>query len=154
MKIKEVTPKDLTEICNLEHEVFKEDAFSKELIKKLIHRNIMFYKLEKTGIKKILVGFVIIVKDRKDRVNIINFVINPQYQNKGYGSLFLKYIIERIKKTEEDIKKIILNVKTNNSIAIKLYEKFNFRKIKKMDNYYRSKESAYLMEKEIEDNNN
>lgn len=154
MKIKEVTPKDLTEICNLEHEVFKEDAFSKELIKKLIHRNIMFYKLEKTGIKKILVGFVIIVKDRKDRVNIINFVINPEYQNKGYGFLFLKYIIERIKKTEEDIKKIILNVKSNNSIAIKLYEKFNFRKIKRIENYYRSKESAYLMEKEIEDNNN
>ena len=151
MKIKKVSPKNLTAICNLEHEVFKEDAFSKEVIEKLIHQNNFFYKLEKTGIKKILVGFVIVVKDRKDRVNIINFVINPKYQNKGYGSLLLKYTIERIKKTEEDIKKIILNVKTNNSNAIKLYDKFNFRKIKRIENYYKSKESAYLMEKEIED---
>ena len=153
MKIKKVTLKDLTEISNLEHEVFKEDAFSKELIEKLIHQDNMFYKLEKTGIKKYLVGFIIIIKDRADRGNLINFVINPEYQNKGYGSLFLKYTIERIKKTEEDIKKIMLNVKTNNSIAIKLYEKFNFRKIKRIENYYQSKESAYLMEKEIENNN-
>lgn len=154
MKIKKVTLKDLTAISNLEHEVFTEDAFSKEVLEKLIHQNNIFYKLEKTGIKKILVGFVIVVKDRKDRVNIINFVINPKYQNKGYGSLLLKNTIERIKKTEEDINKIILNVKTNNSIAIKLYKKFNFRKIKRIENYYKSKQSAYLMEKEIEDNNN
>ncbi|TFG00688.1 MAG: GNAT family N-acetyltransferase [Promethearchaeota archaeon] len=154
MKIKKVTPKDITEINNLEHQVFKEDAFSKDIFEKLIHQNNMFYKLEKKGIKKILVGFVTVVKDRKDRVNIINFVINPKYQNKGYGSLLLKYTIERIKKTEEDIKKIILNVKTNNSIAIKLYEKFNFRKIKRIEYYYKSKQSAYLMEKEIEENNN
>lgn len=155
MKIKKVSPKDLTAISNLEHEVFTEDAFSKEVLEKLIHQNTMFYKLEKTGIKKILVGFVIVVKDLKDGdLNIINFVINPKYQNKGYGSLLLKYTIKRIKKTEENIKKIILNVKTNNSDAIKLYEKFNFRKIKRIENYYKSKESAYLMEKEIEDNNN
>jgi len=155
MKIKKVTPKDLKEISNLEHEVFKEDAFSKELLEKLIHQNYMFYKLEKNGFKKILVGFLIIVKDLKEaEVNLINFVIKPKYQNKGYGSLFLKYTIEKIKKTEEEVKKIILNVKTNNSNAIKLYEKFNFRKIKRIENYYKSKESAYLMEKEIEYNNN
>ena len=152
MKIKEVTVKDLTEICDLEKKVFKEDAFSKELIKKLIQRNIFFLKLVKSGLKKNIIGFVIIVKDRKDRANIINFLIDPEYQNKGFGSTLLNYVIEKIKKLKE-IKKIILNVKSKNSLAIKLYEKFNFNKVQKIDNYYRSKESAYLMEKDIEDKN-
>ncbi|MFX1394444.1 MAG: GNAT family N-acetyltransferase [Promethearchaeota archaeon] len=154
MIIKEVTPKDIREIHKLEQKVFKEDAFSKELIKNLIRRNTLFYKIIKTGIlKKQIAGFVIIVIDRKDRANIINFLINPKYHNKGYGSILLKHTIETIKKINKDIKKIILNVKTNNSAAIRLYEKFNFRKVQKIDNYYRSKESAYLMEKVIEDKN-
>ena len=94
------------------------------------------------------------VKDRKKRANIINFVINPKYHNKGYGSILLKHTIEKIKGEDKDVKKIILNVKTNNSVAIRLYEKFNFRRIQTIENYYRSKESAYLMEKVIEDKNN
>ena len=151
MKIKEVTTKDLKEIHKLEQKVFKEDAFSVDLIKKLIRRNTIFFKIIKTGK---IAGFVIIVKDRKDRANIINFLINPKYQNKGYGSILLKHTIEKIKKKDKNVKKIVLNVKTNNSLAIKLYEKFNFKKIQEMENYYRSKESSYLMEKVIEDKNN
>ncbi|MFX0188224.1 MAG: GNAT family N-acetyltransferase [Candidatus Hodarchaeota archaeon] len=151
MKIKEVTTKDLKEIHKLELKVFKEDAFSIDLIKKLIRRHTIFFKIIKTGK---IAGFVIILKDRKDRANIINLLINPKYQNKGYGSKLLKHTIEKIKKEDKNVKKIALNVKTNNSLAIKLYEKFNFKKIQKIENYYRSKESSYLMEKIIEEKNN
>ncbi|MFX1259161.1 MAG: ribosomal protein S18-alanine N-acetyltransferase [Promethearchaeota archaeon] len=144
MKIKEVIPKDLNEIFNLEQAVFKEDAFSKELMKKLISKNIFFLKIEKHGIKKIVTGFVIVVKDREDRANIINLVIHPNYQNKGYGSLLLKETIKRIKELNK-VNRIVLNVKVNNTSAIKLYKKFGFQIVQQIDNYYRSKEASYLM---------
>jgi len=153
MKIKNVRPKDLIEIHNLEQKVFKENAFSKDLIKKLIQRSTFFFKLERSGIKKFIIGFVIIVEDREDRVNIVNFLINPKYQNKGFGSWLLKYAIDKIKPLKK-ITKIVLNVKIDNHIAIKLYEKFNFRIVEKLDNYYQSKESAYLMVLDIDDMNN
>ena len=149
MKIKEVTPKNLKEIMKLEQSIFDKDAFSEELIRKLIKNNLFFSKLEKNGIKKELIGFVIVINDRKDHVNIINFIINPKYRKQGYGSYLLAKTILKIKKID-NIKKIVLNVKVNNPSAIKLYEKFNFQITQKIENYYSLKDSAYLMELNID----
>ncbi|MFX0041843.1 MAG: GNAT family N-acetyltransferase [Candidatus Hodarchaeota archaeon] len=146
MKIKDVNLRDLRSIYNLEQHVFKENAFSKKLVEKLIQQNTLFLKLEDGKIIKRLIGFIVVIKDREDQANIINFLIHPQFQNKRYGTLLLQETIERIKRLKE-IKKVVLNVQVNNSIAIKLYEKFNFQKnIKIIENYYQSGENAYLME--------
>ncbi len=49
------------------------------------------------------------------------------------------------------IKKIILNVQISNSSAIRLYEKFKFKKNPKiLENYYQSGESAFLMELKLD----
>ena len=150
MKIKKVIPKDLKKILSLEQEIFKENAFSTNLIKKLINKNEIFMKLEIGKIKNELIGFIIIIKDRDERVNIINFLIKKDRQNKGYGSYLLKNAIEKIKELKE-IHKVILNVQENNSVAIRLYQKFNFRiKPKMLEKYYQSGENAYLMELNID----
>jgi len=147
MKIKDVSIRDLRNISNLEHQIFKENAFSIKLVEKLIQQNILFLKLEDGKIMKKLIGFIVVINDREDQANIINFIIHPQFQSKGYGSLLLQETIERIKKRLKEIKKIVLNVQVNNSLAIKLYEKFNFQKNSKIiENYYQSGEDAYLME--------
>lgn len=147
MKIKDVSIRDLRSISNLEHQIFKENAFSIKLVEKLIQQNTLFLKLEDGKIMKKLIGFIVVIKDREDQANIINFLIHPQFQSKGYGSLLLQETIERIKKRLKEIKKIVLNVQINNSLAIKLYEKFNFQKNSKIiENYYQSGEDAYLME--------
>jgi len=148
MKIKQVSFKDLDEISLLEKSVFNQNAFSEVLIKKLIRRNLFFLKLEKNKIKKEIIGFVIVVKERLDRANIINFLINPKYHKKGYGSYLLYDTVQKIKELN-DIKKIVLNVQVENSSAIKLYRKFGFKIVQRIDQYYQSKEDAYLMELEI-----
>ncbi len=148
MKIKQVSSKDLNEIFLLEKKVFDQNAFSKDLIKKLIRKNILFLKLEKNKFKKDIIGFVIVVKDQSDRANIINFLINPKYHSKGYGSVLLYHTIQRIKELN-DIKKIVLNVQVDNLAAINLYQKFGFEILEKIDNYYQSKEDSYLMEMEL-----
>ena len=146
MKIKDVSIRDLRSISNLEHQIFKENAFSIKLVEKLIQQNTLFLKLEDGKIMKKLIGFIVVIKDREDQANLINILIHPQFQSKGYGSLLLQEMIERIKRLKE-IKKIVLNVQVNNSIAIKLYEKFNFQKNSKIiENYYQSGEDAYLLE--------
>ncbi|MFX1364659.1 MAG: GNAT family N-acetyltransferase [Promethearchaeota archaeon] len=149
MEVKKVNIKDLNKILNLEKRIFKENAFSKKLIEKLISNNLVFLKLEISKINKKLIGFIIVIKDREESVSIINFLIDPKYQNKGYGSYLLQYTIEKIKNLK-NIKKISLNVQLSNSPAINLYEKFNFKRNPTiLENYYQSGESAYLMELEI-----
>ncbi len=149
MEIKKVSLKDLRQIVNLEQRVFKKNAFSKDLIRNLLENSILFLKLESGKVKKKIIGFIIVIRDQKDRANIINFLIKPEFQNKGYGSYLLQKTIDEIKKSEE-IQKIVLNVQISNSVAINLYEKFKFKKNPEiLKNYYQSGESAFLMELEI-----
>ena len=150
MEINKVSIKDLKQIVDLEQRIFNKNAFSKELMENLIENNALFLKLEIGKSKKKIIGFIIAIKDKNDRVNIINFLIKPKFQNKGYGSFLLQKTIKKIKKLT-GIKKIILNVQMSNLAAIKLYEKFDFKRNPAIiENYYQSGESAYLMELDID----
>jgi len=144
MRIEKVMLSDLDQIIKMENRTFKEDAFSKEAMGRLIEQNALFFKLLTSRSDKKIVGFVIVIKDNEDRVNIINFLIQKKFRYNGYGSYLLEKTIERIKELT-DIKKIILNVKTTNKGAIALYKKFNFQIVQKIKNYYHQNESAYLM---------
>jgi ribosomal-protein-alanine acetyltransferase len=145
MTIKTVSLKDLNEIFKLEDVVFTQNAFSRDLIKKLIKKNTYFFKLEENENEDQIIGFIIVIQDQPERANIINFLINPQYQNKGYGKTLFQSTLQKIKELN-NVKKVILNVQTTNSRAINLYLRFGFKIVEKIDNYYQSKESAYLME--------
>jgi ribosomal-protein-alanine N-acetyltransferase len=157
MIIEKINSKDFKKVMALEREVFKENAFSNELMDQFFQyskkeRNTLFLKLETSTQKKELIGFIIVIKDRIDRVNIVNFLINLRFQNKGYGSFLLKNTLEKIKLMKE-IKSIVLNVQVNNTIAITLYEKFNFKKTPKIiEKYYQTGESSLVMELVIEKN--
>ncbi len=151
MIIENIKLKDIEKVMALEREVFKENAFSNDLMYKFVQyskeeRNTLFLKLETNTKKKKLIGFIIIIKDRIDRVNIVNFLIKPKFQNKSYGSFLLKKAIEKIKLMGV-VKSIVLNVQVKNAIAIRLYEKFDFKKLPNiLENYYQSGESSYVME--------
>ncbi len=144
MRIITVSIKDLDEIFRLESNTFKKDAFFQNSILNLIINNTFFFKLINDDNSNEIVGFIIIIQDREDRVNLINLVISKQYQNKGYGSHLLKYTLNKIKEMN-NIEVIVLNVNSKNKVAIGLYQKFGFRIVQKIENYYRQKKSAYYM---------
>lgn len=72
----------------------------------------------------------------------INYIfVLGEYRNKGIASKLLKYIIDN-----NDFSNITLEVNINNTNAIKLYEKFNFKTISIRKGYYNGID-AYLMER-------
>ncbi|MBY8984047.1 MAG: GNAT family N-acetyltransferase [Candidatus Lokiarchaeota archaeon] len=149
MKINNINSRDLKKILVLEEENFKGNAFSRDLMEKLIKRSIFFLKLEDAKFKDEIIGFIIVIRDRIDRVNIINLLINRKFQNQGYGTLLLEKTLEKIRQLRA-IKTVVLNVQVSNYSAIKLYEKFNFRKDpRELENYYQSGENAFLMKLDI-----
>jgi ribosomal-protein-alanine N-acetyltransferase len=144
MRISTVSIKDLDEIFRLESNTFKKDAFSKTSILNLILKNTFFFKLISDDNSNEIVGFIIVIQDQEYRVNLINLLISKQYKNKGYGSHLLKYTLNKIKGMN-NIEVIVLNVNSKNKVAISLYQKFGFRIVQKIEDYYRQKKSAYLM---------
>jgi ribosomal protein S18 acetylase RimI-like enzyme len=73
------------------------------------------------------------VRYKKDLTYIKEIQISKPFQNKGFGTEILKIIQKEAK--EKNLPKLQLKILQNN-FAIKLYEKFGFRIIKKIDKSY------------------
>jgi len=143
MKIEKIKINDLSKINCLEKTTFKDDSFSIETIEQLIHNHTFFFKIVNNYEK--IIGFIIVLEQERNTLNIINFLIEDDYRNMGLGSYLLNYVLLEAKKSKI-FKRIILNVRTSNLRALKLYKNYNFRIIREIDNYYNKGDNAYLME--------
>mgnify|MGYP004550661219 FL=1 len=90
--------------------------------------------------KNINKGFIHI-QNGLDIIDLLNIIVKPEYQNQGIGSVLLKYIIDN----KQD-KKIMLEVRSKNINAIKLYQKYDFKIINIRKNYYKD-DDAIIMER-------
>ncbi|MEB3757544.1 MAG: ribosomal protein S18-alanine N-acetyltransferase [Desulfurococcales archaeon] len=81
--------------------------------------------------------------------HVISIAVLPEYRNRGLGSRLLEKAIDLMKQNY-GIKKVYLEVRISNEVAINLYKKFGFTIKERIPRYYRDGEDAYLMEKELE----
>ncbi|MHA1192535.1 MAG: GNAT family N-acetyltransferase [Promethearchaeota archaeon] len=143
MKIEKIKINDLSQLNSLEKTTFKYDSFSKETIEKLILNHTFFFKIVNNYEK--IVGFIIVLEQERNTLNIINFLIKDDYRNMGLGSYLLNHVLMEVKKSKI-FRRVILNVRTSNLRALKLYKNYNFHIIREIDNYYRKGDNSYLME--------
>lgn len=111
-------------------DIFKQ-IFNQNL-KLNIYSKIIAYKQDK------IIGFLI-YDDIYDRYEIEYIGVIEEYRNKGIGSKLMEYLKD---------KNISLEVDVENEYAIKLYEKYGFKKVSIRKNYYNGHD-AYLMIKEV-----
>ena len=88
----------------------------------------------------IIKGFIHI-QNGLDIIELLNIIVKHEYQNQGIGSVLLKYIIDN----KQD-NKIMLEVRSKNINAIKLYQKYDFKIINIRKNYYKD-DDAIIMER-------
>lgn len=89
-----------------------------------------------------IVGFAGIWKSVDD-IHITNIVTKISKRHKGIASKLLEKLIEVAK--NDSTTSLTLEVNENNENAIKLYEKYNFKKIGIRKNYYGQNENAIIM---------
>lgn len=91
-----------------------------------------------------IVGYISIVFDGYI-AEILNFCVEPAYQNNKIGTKILEEIsvIYENKKCES----LILEVRQSNERAIHLYTKLGFEKISVRKNYYTNGENALVLQK-------
>ena len=111
--------------------------FSKLFHIENLNPNETIYIYKENNINK---GFIHI-KNGLDIIDLLNIIVKPKYQNQGIGSVLLKYIIDN----KQD-KKIMLEVRSKNINAIKLYQKYDFKIINIRKNYYKD-DDAIIMER-------
>lgn len=111
--------------------------FSKLFHIENLNSNETIYIYKENNINK---GFIHI-QNGLDIIDLLNIIVKPEYQNQGIGSVLLKYIIDN----KQD-KKIMLEVRSKNINAIKLYQKYDFKIINIRKNYYKD-DNAIIMER-------
>lgn len=85
-----------------------------------------------------------------DHMEIINFYVDSDVQNQGFGAMMLTFALEVCRKSH--IENISLEVRKSNKRAIHLYEKFGFKQEAIRKQYYDNGEDALLMVRKLEVN--
>ena len=103
-------------------------------IEELINNNeiIGYYDNDK------LVGFII-YKKLYEVIDLLYIVTDTLYRKHGIATSLMNELLKK------DFERIMLEVRCDNSNAIKLYKKFNFKIINMREKYYETQD-AYVME--------
>ena len=128
IKINPIKKSDYFKILQIEQNLFKNTMIKKELNNFFSQSSFRIWKIEEDKIRGYMSFYQVM-----DEVEIIKIGIIKSYQRNGYGS----FLIKELKKL--NIKKIFLEVSTENVKAINFYLKNGFKEIGLRKRYYKSK---------------
>lgn len=138
--IEQAVAKDYEQIYqlgNLLHENF-ENKYNFQELQKESYFHLLVYKENDQ-----VLGFLSYVK-LLETVDILDIVVDEQNRHQKIATNLIDYMISGLNENDA----ILLEVGTENQIAISLYEKFGFKIIHTRKKYY-GKKDAYVMERVV-----
>ncbi len=126
-----ITLEEKNKIVGLCSIYFSSEIQNRQLKTNLIMRNLIHKKKRSIFIKKIQKNINSLPLIKKKTLYLSRYSILQKYQGKGYGDLFLKKILDDLKK----FKSISLHLNSKNKRAKEFYNKINFKKVNKKNNY-------------------
>lgn len=130
---------DINYIIKLEIKLFTQSLgynFLKNEIENNPFSNILVYT--KSNIIIGYIGYRAVDKNAE----LLNFLIDTNYQHQGYGTKLFDYCINDLK--NKGVKDLVLEVRKNNQQALNFYDKYNASIINIIPNYYID-EDAYVL---------
>jgi [ribosomal protein S18]-alanine N-acetyltransferase len=144
MGLRDLSLDDLKNVSSLDRLCFPpEIAFSEELFSICLQAQACecFGDDLEDGLKY----FAILYFSGPLSMQILTIDVHPDYRRQGYGDKIMAEIERRVK--YYDVKRLVLQVGTDNLAAISLYEKWGFHNKTKINDYYGEGLDAYLMDK-------
>jgi GNAT superfamily N-acetyltransferase len=119
--------KDEKARCLLQNEIFKNDDRIPINVEDIYYDEAQEYYFDKGAIfikfDNIPIGYGQIIVEDKVAI-IVNFGIIEKCRKKGYGKMFLRYLLNRA--MDNDFSRVSLKVDSNNDVALKLYISLGF----------------------------
>ncbi|MCL2115992.1 MAG: ribosomal protein S18-alanine N-acetyltransferase [Methanobrevibacter sp.] len=139
MIIREFRPKDLKRVYEIEKMSFS-NPYDIEMLRQLFDIGTGFLVGQ---ISDYIVGYIIFWIKDEDQGHIISLAIDNDYKRQNIGSELVKVAIDVFKKF--NIKRINLEVRTQNKEAIYFYKSIGFTCEEKILNYYENGDNAFKM---------
>ena len=141
--IEDASIRHLDRLYEIETECFDREAFTKQQIARLLTDYDSVCLVAKVNSE--IVGFIIgmIYLERNSLIgHILTIDISLIHRQKGIAQKLLQEI-EKIF-TEKGVKACRLEVREDNIAALRLYQKFGYKKVAKLKNYYGNAHGIYL----------
>ena len=103
---------------------------------------------EEGGVLKRIVSMLRSLGEPRPVGHLVSIAVRAPYRRKGIGSKLLEETI-RVMREVYKTDSIYLEVRVTNEPAIRLYEKFGFRKARIVKGYYADGEDAFIMVKRL-----
>jgi [ribosomal protein S18]-alanine N-acetyltransferase len=143
VKIEKIELKDIIQIILIENSAFKnpwkQSFFESELS---LDNSTCLKAYIQTAEGKKIIGYII-VRNLITEAHILNIATHPQHKRQGVATMLLKKITDN---TPKDVL-IVLEVRTSNTPAQKLYKKLGFFELQRRKSYYPDGEDAIVMAK-------
>jgi len=134
-KIEKASIEHLDRLYEIEMKCFEIEAFTKQQIAYLLtdSNSVIFV----SKVKDEIVGFIIgktYMDKRPATGQILTIDVSPKHRRKGIGQRLLQEIEKTFK--DKGVKIFYLEVRENNFVALSLYQKFGYKKVGRLENYY------------------
>jgi len=143
ISIKEATIADADEFVELEKKargkIYSGTKSKEEFLEKFNNRKT--YLIQKDGKT---IGHISIIANENGSVTFSNFVIDPEYQGRGYAREVVKLIRDKVK----DAPRFEAATHPDNLKAIHLYESLGFKITGRKENYCGDGEPRLILEKD------
>jgi ribosomal-protein-alanine N-acetyltransferase len=131
---------DLDRILAIEAASFGVDAYDRNLFAEYTRKCGEFFLVATGGTK--VVGYAITCL-RGDRADLVSIAVSPGVRGKGAATALMDSILRRLKRRE--VSRFTLTVKVTNARAIAFYEKYGFRKLRRVPGYYEDGADGLLL---------
>jgi len=131
---------DISEVMRIERETFRE-AYPRGIFLVFLENNPETFLVAEYNGR--VIGYVMAYLRPDLEGHIMSIAVDERYRGNGIGSALLTEAIERLIK--RGARYIGLEVRVSNEKAIRLYERFGFKKVKRIISYYSDGEDAYYM---------
>ncbi len=139
VQVRRATRNDLESICQIEDTSFP-DPYPEALMVRLLREHPKEFLVAETDSKKV-VGYCVCSSARK-LAHLISIGVLQEYRRRKVASSLIQ---ESISQLNARVQEVWLEVNTTNQEAIRFYERFGFRGVMIIDNYYSDGSPALRM---------
>lgn len=144
-EIESIGPEDLDEIVAIEN-VSYPSPWPKQIFEREIEAQNSYKRIIRFSGSVVA---YIVTWTVHDEVHILNIAVHPDFRKIGLGEMLLRDCLGF--SFDRELKLAVLEVRTSNNSAIKLYEKIGFKTLRVRKKYYSDTgEDAYVMLYELE----
>ena len=133
IELKTATINDVDNIFNLENNNFISEKYSIGAIKDFIDNNSNL-DIVRVLLKDDKLIAYIIYRINDNESELFKICVDDFYRHKGYGAILMDDYINYAR--QKNVKKILLEVRAKNTIAIDFYKQYGFYELNYRKNYY------------------